>query len=235
MVSRTGEGRVRRRMPPMRTLTATLLLISLVSAAGALPAPPPLDHAPLVRERAATWLKPDDLVLGVEIAGDARAYPLSILERHAVANDTIDRIPVAVAWGRPCGSAVAYRTCTPKSTSPLAASCDARDGGGGRSRRRSQAPRDPRLRSRGARLQPLGALLPGRQLRHRSGRPPLEDRRGRAHRPGRPEARPDSRQARGAGGVGGGVSGRGGVYGAEGAVRGSLPSDRPTLRSLTLG
>ncbi|PYQ57083.1 MAG: hypothetical protein DMF53_23640 [Acidobacteria bacterium] len=128
MVSRTGEGRARRRMPPMRTLTATLLLISLVSAAGALPAPPPLDHAPLVRERAATYLKPDDLVLGVEIAGDARAYPLSILERHAVANDTIDRIPVAVAWCRPCGSAVAYRTDTPKGTLTLAASGKVRDG-----------------------------------------------------------------------------------------------------------
>jgi len=112
----------------MRTLTATLLLISLVSAAGALPAPPPLDHAPLVRERAATYLKPDDLVLGVEIAGDARAYPLSILERHAVANDTIDRIPVAVAWCRPCGSAVAYRTGTPKGTLTLAASGKVRDG-----------------------------------------------------------------------------------------------------------
>jgi len=115
-------------MPPMRTLPALLLSVSLVSAAGALSAPPPLDHAPLARQRAATWLKPDDLVLGVEIAGDARAYPLSILERHAVANDTIDRIPVAVAWCRPCGSAVAYRMDTPKGTLILAASGKVRDG-----------------------------------------------------------------------------------------------------------
>lgn len=112
----------------MRTLPALLLSISLVSAAGALSAPPPLDHAPLVRERSATFLKPDDLVLGVEIEGDARAYPLSLLERHAVANDTIGRIPVAVAWCRPCGSAVAYRTDTPKGTLILAASGKARDG-----------------------------------------------------------------------------------------------------------
>src|SRR5436305_10803045 len=167
MVSRTGEGRVRRRMPPMRTLTATLLLISLVSAAGALPAPPPLDHAPLVRERAATYLKPDDLVLGVAIAGDARAYPLSILERHAVANDTIGRIPVALAWCRPCGSAVAYRTDTPKGTLTLAASGKLRDGEpllvdrqtGTLWRQLTGAPVEGPLAGSGAQLQPLAVVL----------------------------------------------------------------------------
>jgi hypothetical protein len=110
----------------MRTLPAILLSVSLVSAVSA--APPPLDHAPLVRERAATYLKPDDLVFGVEIGGDARAYPLSILERHGVANDTIDRVPVALAWCRPCGSAVLYRTDTPKGNLILAASGKVRDG-----------------------------------------------------------------------------------------------------------
>ncbi len=115
----------------MRTHPAALLLsFLLVSQAGsaASAAPPPLDHAPLVRERAAAWLKPDDLVLGVEIGGDARAYPLSILERHGVANDTIDRVPVAVAFCRPCGSIVAYRTDTPKGTLILADSGKMRDG-----------------------------------------------------------------------------------------------------------
>ncbi|MFL6259042.1 MAG: DUF3179 domain-containing (seleno)protein [Thermoanaerobaculia bacterium] len=114
----------------MRTLRlpALLLSVSLVSAVSALSAPPPLDHAPLVRERAATYLKPDDLVFGVEIGGDARAYPLAILERHGVANDTIDKIPVALAWCRPCGSAVAYRTDTPKGTLILAAAGKVRDG-----------------------------------------------------------------------------------------------------------
>lgn len=112
----------------MRTLPAILLSISLVNAASALSAPPPLDHAPLVRERAATYLKPDDLVLGVEMGGDARAYPLSILERHTVANDTIDRIPVALAYCAPCGSAVLYRMDTPKGILTLAASEKLRDG-----------------------------------------------------------------------------------------------------------
>jgi len=154
-------------MPPMRTLTATLLSVSLVSAAGALSAPPPLDHAPLVRQRAATWLKPDDLVLGVEIEGDARAYPLSLLERHAVANDTIDRIPVAVAWCRPCGSAVAYRTDTPKGILILAASGKTRDGDpllvdrqtGTLWKQLAGTPVEGPLAGSGAQLQPLPVVL----------------------------------------------------------------------------
>src|SRR6185295_19086947 len=77
---------------------------------------PPLDHAPLLRGRAATYLTPDELVLGVEIGGDARAYPLRILDWHAVANDTVNRIPVALAWCRRCGAAALYRTDTPRGT-----------------------------------------------------------------------------------------------------------------------
>ncbi|HEY2292592.1 MAG TPA: DUF3179 domain-containing (seleno)protein [Thermoanaerobaculia bacterium] len=151
----------------MRTLPALLLSVSLVSAVGALSAPPPLDHAPLVRQRAATWLKPDDLVLGVEIGGDARAYPLSILERHAVANDTIGRMPVAVAWCRPCGSAVAYRTDTPKGILILAAAEKVRDGDpllvdrktGTLWKQLTGAPVEGPLAGSGIELQPLPVVL----------------------------------------------------------------------------
>jgi hypothetical protein len=118
-------------------LLASLLSLSLTSCAGS-PFPalksraaqpeekveplPPLDHAPLLRGRAATYLAPDEPVLGVEIGGDARAYPLRILDWHAVANDTVNRVPVALAWCRPCGSAVLYRTDTPRGTLILASS-----------------------------------------------------------------------------------------------------------------
>jgi hypothetical protein len=106
---------------------ALLLSFLLGSWAGlAQPAPPPLDHSPLVRQRMAKWLKPDDLVLGVEMGGDGRAYPLSVLGRHGVSNDTIDRVPVAVAWYG--GAAVAYRTDTPKGILILAVSGKVRDG-----------------------------------------------------------------------------------------------------------
>ncbi len=126
-------------------LLASLLSLSLASCAGA-PSPalkspavinpsevkaeplPPLDHAPLLRGRAATYLTPEEPVLGIEIGGDARAYPLRILDWHAVANDTVGRIPVALAWCRPCGSAALYRTDTPRGTLTLAASGRYREG-----------------------------------------------------------------------------------------------------------
>jgi hypothetical protein len=114
------------------TLPAVLLSLALAGCAGSVApstsgalktaALPPLDHSPLLRARAATYLKPEEPVLGVQIEGDARAYPLRILDWHAVANETIDRIPVAVAYCRPCGSIALYRTDTPKGILTLAAS-----------------------------------------------------------------------------------------------------------------
>jgi len=88
---------------------------------------PPLDHAPLLRAKAATYLTPDEPILGIEINGDSRAYPLRILDWHAVSNDTVGRMPVALAWCRPCGSAALYRTDTPRGTLTLAATGRFRD------------------------------------------------------------------------------------------------------------
>jgi hypothetical protein len=89
---------------------------------------PPLDHAPLIRAKAATHMTPDELILGVELGGDARAYPLRFLDGHGVSNDTINGIPVALAYCGSCGSAVLYRTDTPKGTLTLALSGRSRDG-----------------------------------------------------------------------------------------------------------
>ncbi len=40
----------------------------------------------------------DELVLGVTINGDARAFPLSTLSSHEIVDDTIGGKPVAVTW-----------------------------------------------------------------------------------------------------------------------------------------
>ena len=37
-------------------------------------------------------------VLGVSINGDHPAYPLNMLSRHEIANDTVGVVPVAVTW-----------------------------------------------------------------------------------------------------------------------------------------
>jgi hypothetical protein len=45
-----------------------------------------------------SWLKGNDLVVGVEIAGDSRAYPVPTLSRHEIVNDKVGGIPIAVTW-----------------------------------------------------------------------------------------------------------------------------------------
>lgn len=40
----------------------------------------------------------DDRVIGVAIGGEARAYPLSVLNWHEVVNDTLGGVPIAVTW-----------------------------------------------------------------------------------------------------------------------------------------
>ena len=37
-------------------------------------------------------------VLGVSINGNHRAYPLNMLSRHEIVNDTVGGVPVAVTW-----------------------------------------------------------------------------------------------------------------------------------------
>ena len=41
---------------------------------------------------------PDELVLGVEINGDARAYSVPLLSRHEIVNDVVGGKPIAITW-----------------------------------------------------------------------------------------------------------------------------------------
>jgi hypothetical protein len=41
---------------------------------------------------------PEELVLGVEINGDARAYSVPLLSRHEIVNDVVGGKPIAVTW-----------------------------------------------------------------------------------------------------------------------------------------
>ncbi|MGF1456172.1 MAG: DUF3179 domain-containing protein [Alphaproteobacteria bacterium] len=53
-------------------------------------------------------LTDDELVFGVEINGDARAYPLRILDWHELFNDVIGGVPVTLAYCTLCGSGILY-------------------------------------------------------------------------------------------------------------------------------
>lgn len=45
-----------------------------------------------------TFMNPDDRVFGVEINGDARAYPLRIVNAHEMVNDVVGGEPVSLMW-----------------------------------------------------------------------------------------------------------------------------------------
>lgn len=44
------------------------------------------------------YYDPDELVIGVEFAGDARAYSVPYLSGHEIVNDTVGGRKIAVTW-----------------------------------------------------------------------------------------------------------------------------------------
>ncbi len=71
---------------------------------------PSLDNPKLIAADAAEYLRGDDLVFGVEINGDARAYPLRIMGWHEMFNDVIGGVPVALAYCTLCGAGILFET-----------------------------------------------------------------------------------------------------------------------------
>ncbi len=68
---------------------------------------PALDHPPSVSAAESPW--PDhEIVVGIEIDGVARAYPLSILVWHELVNDTLGSRPVLISYCPLCGTAMVF-------------------------------------------------------------------------------------------------------------------------------
>lgn len=66
---------------------------------------PPRDGIPALTrpqfvsaERASRFLRKNDRVIGVVYNGEARAYPIRILDWHEAVNDSIGPIPFLVTW-----------------------------------------------------------------------------------------------------------------------------------------
>lgn len=57
----------------------------------------------------AGWLDDDAAVVGLVIGGEARAYPLAIIDWHEMVNDVLGDVPVALTWCTLCGAAIPYR------------------------------------------------------------------------------------------------------------------------------
>ena len=69
---------------------------------------PALDHARMLAPEEADYIVDSEPIFGIEINGDARAYPLRILDWHEMANDTVGGVPVSLAYCTLCGAAIAY-------------------------------------------------------------------------------------------------------------------------------
>jgi len=59
---------------------------------------PALTNPRHLQAAAASYLGPDELVLGIVVRGEARAYPLRIMDWHEMANDVVGGVPVSLAY-----------------------------------------------------------------------------------------------------------------------------------------
>jgi hypothetical protein len=59
---------------------------------------PSLTDPKFVQAAEARFLKDKDKVMGIEIEGEARAYPINILNWHEGVNDTIKNSAILVTW-----------------------------------------------------------------------------------------------------------------------------------------
>lgn len=71
---------------------------------------PPLREPEMISADEATYLADDNVVFGLEINGDARAYPQRILAWHEMFVDTIGGIEIAGVYCTLCGTVIPYRT-----------------------------------------------------------------------------------------------------------------------------
>lgn len=71
---------------------------------------PAADNPEVSSATDATWLKDEDVVFGIEINGEARAYPRRIMEVREMVNDTLGGRHLGIPYCTLCGAAQAYYT-----------------------------------------------------------------------------------------------------------------------------
>ncbi|HSG40467.1 MAG TPA: DUF3179 domain-containing protein, partial [Thermoanaerobaculia bacterium] len=74
---------------------------------------PALDNPAHIPAAEAKYLSDSERVFGVSVGGEARAYPLRILDWHEMANDVLGGEPITLSYCTLCGSGVLYKTRTP--------------------------------------------------------------------------------------------------------------------------
>ena len=69
---------------------------------------PPLTAPATVHRLEERFLAPTDVVYGLQIEGEARAYPRRVVAWHGVVNDSLGDTPVLLSHCLPCGGAAAF-------------------------------------------------------------------------------------------------------------------------------
>ncbi|MCP5082616.1 MAG: DUF3179 domain-containing protein [Alphaproteobacteria bacterium] len=69
---------------------------------------PPIDKPKFKTIDEVAHVKDTEPVVGVEISGDARAYPLQMMTWHEIVNDQFGAVPVAVTYCPLCNSAIVF-------------------------------------------------------------------------------------------------------------------------------
>ena len=71
---------------------------------------PAADNPEVSSAEDATWLKDEDIVFGIEVNGEYRAYPRRIMEVREMVNDTLGGRHLGIPYCTLCGAAQAYYT-----------------------------------------------------------------------------------------------------------------------------
>ncbi|MEM6407887.1 MAG: DUF3179 domain-containing (seleno)protein [Pseudomonadota bacterium] len=71
---------------------------------------PAADNPEVSTAEEATWLAEDDIVFGIVVNGEARAYPRQIMEVREMVNDTLGGRDLGIPYCTLCGAAQAYFT-----------------------------------------------------------------------------------------------------------------------------
>lgn len=71
---------------------------------------PPLRNPAMMTVKKATYLDDDNIIFGIEVNGDARAYPKRILAWHEMFTDTIGGVDIAGVYCTLCGTVIPFKT-----------------------------------------------------------------------------------------------------------------------------
>jgi len=80
---------------------------------------PALTHPDMVAANEADYITDKELVFGISINGDTRAYPYRFMDWHEMLNDEIGGVAVSLAYCTLCGSGILYKTQLSADAEPI--------------------------------------------------------------------------------------------------------------------